>query len=140
MKARIFVFIAIALFLMGCATIPPPNMDQEQTTEIGYSYQGPIDPIEFQSWIEVYSEPIMTPFGVIFDLYLRNPDPEAQIQFVNVRVGSQGIYRYYLLYDGNFFCYHMNSDTSCYEKKDISAELLEILKSDFKTAFGIVAN
>jgi len=140
MKARVFVLTAIALFLMGCATIPPPNMEQEQVTEIGYSYQGLIDPAEFQSWIEVYSEPIMTPFGVIFDLYLRNPDPEAQIQFANVLVSGQGIGEYYLFYDGQFYQYGLNDETSCYEKKDINAELLEILKSDFEMAFGIVAN
>jgi len=140
MKVRIFALFAIALFLMGCATIPPPNMDQEQTTEIGYSYQGPIDPIEFQSWIEVYSEPIMTPFGAVHDLYLRNSDPEAQIQFANVVATSQGLTGYFLFYDGQFYRYSLNDETSCYEKKDIDAELLEILKSDFKTAFGIVAN
>jgi len=81
---KIIALIAIALFLMGCATIPPPNMEQEQVTEVGYSYQGPIDPIEFQSWTEILQNPIMTPFGVIFDVYLQNLDPEAPIQFANV--------------------------------------------------------
>ena len=134
---RFIVLLAIALFLIGCATIPPPNMEQEQNTEIGFSYQGPIDPIEFQSWTEILQNPIMTPFGVIFDLYLRNPDPAGQIQFANVVVTGQGISSYFLFYDGKFFYYSLNGDRSCYEKKNIDAELLEILKSDFKTAFGM---
>ena len=137
---RLIVLLAIALFLMGCATIPPPDMNQEKTTEIGYSYQGPIDPAEFMSWTEVYNEPLVTPFGVIFDLYLQNPDPAAQIQFANVVVMGQGISRYFLFYDGQFYYYNLNGETNCYEKKDINAELLEILRSDFKTAFGVMFN
>ena len=137
---RLIVLIAIALFIMGCATIPPPNMEKEQATEIGYSFQGPIDPAEFQSWTEILQNPIMTPFGVILDIYLQNPDPEAPIQFANVVATSEGLTEYFLFYGGKFFYYNLNDNTGCYEKKDIDAELLEILKSDFKTAFGIVVN
>jgi len=137
---KLIVLFAIALFLMGCATIPPPNMDQERANELGYSYQGPIDPGEFEFWIKVHTEPIMTPFGVVYDLYLQNLDPEAPIQFANVVITNGGLTGYFLFYDGQFYQYGLNSDTSCYEKKDIDAELLEILKSDFKMAFGIQAN
>jgi len=138
---KLFIIIAIALFIAGCIrTIPPPDMDAAGITELGYSYQGPIDPAAFESWTEIYSEPLMTPFGIFMDMYLRNPDPAAQIQFANVVVSSRGIGEYYLFYDGQFYTYRLNPLMSCYEREEISADLLEILKRDFQNAFGLQLN
>jgi len=135
---KLFVLIAIALFIAGCIrTIPPPDMSATGTTESGYSYQGPIDPAEFETWTEIYTEPVMTPFGVIFDTYLTNPDPKAQIQLSNIVVTSSGIDRYFLFYDGQFYFYSFNPDTACYERQEIDAELSDILKRDFQNAFGL---
>ena len=138
MKTKLFILIAIALFIAGCIrTIPPPDMGATGTTELGYSYQGPIDPAEFMQWTEVYSEPLMTPFGVFMDMYLQNPEPEAQIQFANVIVANQGINGYYLFYDGEFYSYYLDPETACYERQNIDAELLTILRRDFQAAFGL---
>ena len=136
---KLLLLTTIALFLVGCATIsrPPPDMNAAGTTELGYSYQGPIDPAEFESWTEIYSEPLMTPFGVFMDMYLRNPDPEAQIQFANVIVTNRGIGGYYLFYDGQFYAYHLESNTACYERQNIDPELLATLRRDFQAAFGL---
>ena len=134
---KLFILIAIAL-LGGCIkAIPPPDMSATGTTELGYSYQGPIDPAEFMQWTEVYSEPLMTLFGAFMDIYLRNPNPEGQIQFANVIVSGQGIGEYYLFYDGQFYFYSFNPDTACYERQEIDAELLTILRRDFQAAFGL---
>ena len=138
---KLFILIAIALFIAGCIkAIPPPDMSATGTSELGYSYQGPIDPAEFMQWTEVYSEPLMTLFGAFMDIYLRNPNPEGQIQFANVIVSGQGIGEYYLFYDGQFYFYSFNPDTACYERQEIDAELLTILRRDFQAAFGLQLN
>ena len=142
MKTRILLLTAIlALFLVGCVRgIPPPDMDAAGTTELGYSYQGPIDPAAFESWTEIYSEPLMTPFGIFMDMYFQNPDPEAQIQFANVIVTAQGIAGYYLFYGGQFYAYYLEPNTGCYERQEIDAEVLEMLKQDFQNAFDLRLN
>ena len=139
-KLFILVYMLMLLAFMACArSTPPPDFAQTTKTE-AYSYQGPVNPTDLAAWERIAAVPITSAAGVAYDMYLKNPDSDATIQYVNAIVIDRGLLGYYLIYQGHFYGYQYAPASGGYEAVKIEAETLQLLKDDFKEHFGVECN
>ena len=97
---KLFATIAVILAL-GCTTTAsqtsvtasPPPATAVQPEEKPYTWESPIDPMEFLEWDVQMATPLgMVPgLGNLIDIYSVNPDENAEYKYVNFTAITTGI-------------------------------------------------
>ena len=135
---RITVLIGVCfLALIACGTIETNVVKQSTVNEQAYAYVD-IDPLVIgQTW----GEPIArVPLNMyVTEMYFKNPDIDALIQFATLIVTPAGIAGYSYMFDGKINVCEFNDKTNAYESgwDSINDESKAVWYEDYKTYFGV---
>ena len=122
--------------LAACKTIETNVVKQSTVGEMTYSYID-IDPLVIgQTWEEVTRVPLSQ---FIVEMYFKNPDIDAPIQFASLIVTPAGVAGYSYMLDGKINICEFNDKTNAYESglDSISEESKQVWYDDYKTYFGL---
>jgi len=123
--------------LLACKTIETNVVKQSTVSEQAYSYID-IDPLVIgQTWGEPVARVPLNQF--IVELYFKNPDIDAPIQFATLVVTPAGVAGYSYMLNGKINICEFNDKTNAYESglDSISEESKQVWYDDYKTYFGL---
>ena len=126
----------MVVFLISCKTIEVNVVKQSTVSEMAYSYVD-IDPIVIgQTWEEVIKVPINM---YVTEIYFRNPDTDAPIQFATLVVMPGGIGGYSYIVDGQIYVYGFFPETNSYKSvwEDFEEDVKQLWYEDYENYFGL---
>ena len=142
---RFCFFVAfgiITLFLINISSCKTAEVNVKKQASVGdftYTYVD-IDPIEVaKTWEKIIDIPLN---NFIIEVYFRNPDKEAAIQFATLIVQPNGVMAYSYMVDGKINVFEFNPETKAYEPTwdTIPDESKAVWYQDYKTYFGVSAS
>ena len=136
MKRFTVLIVVCFLAIIACGTIETNVVKQSTVGEMTYSYID-IDPLVIgQTWEEVTRVPLSQ---FIVELYFKNPDIDAPIQFATLVVTPAGVAGYSYMLNGKINICEFNDKTNAYESgwEKLSEESKQAWSNDYKTYFGL---
>jgi len=136
MKRFTVLIVVCFLAIIACGTIETNVVKQSTVGEMTYSYID-IDPLVIgQTWEEVTRVPLSQ---FIVELYFKNPDIDAPIQFATLVVTPAGVAGYSYMLNGKINVCEFNDKTNAYESgwEKLSEESKQAWSNDYKTYFGL---
>ena len=130
----IFLFV---YNLVACKTVEVNVVKQSESSEYKYAYVD-IDPLVIgQTWGDPVERVPLSQFLV--EMYFRNPDKDADIQFATLVVSPAGIAGYSYMINGEINVCEFNPETNAYESSwaGLSEESKQIWHDDYRTHFGL---
>ena len=139
MKNLLLTLTIICLIFSGCTTkTTTPITNSESKSDSTYSYDGDIDPAQFQSYNKVDAE-FMNPMVRIISLSSENLKPKYVVIVVQ-KIYNTGMIIYYAYYNDNkdLMYFRLNPKTGHYEKIEPENEgALNIITYKLNTLHGI---
>ena len=137
---KISIVLAMALLLVvalvGCVTTQANVVKQSTVGENTYSYID-VDPVVIgNTWGEVTRVPLSQ---YLVEMYFRNPDSDAPIQFATLIVTPGGVGGYSYMLNGNINVCVFNDKTMAYESTwdTFTDEDKAQWQADYRKNFGL---
>ena len=126
----------MVIFFISCKTIETNVVKQSTVGEMTYSYVD-IDPVVIgDTWESVISVPISQ---FMVEVYFKNPDIDAPIQFASLVATPGGVAAYSYMIDGKINVCEFNTETLTYGSAwaGLTEEMKQMWYDDYRTYFGL---